>query len=211
MKNLFFALILSATMAKAQNAQPPAPPAPPTPPAAPAEPATPTPTIPPPAGDVKPAGKPEKVKPLSPGDQKFAKKASEVLQYQLKLADRARTVKEDAELAAWAGTKAKELTTKWTPFADICGKFGYTDVSLDITKKETAEIGKLSKAKPEKFKQEYLELFMKESKNALRDMENAPKMVQNAELKTWAEGFVTTLKANAPEIETKYKEEKKRK
>ena len=214
MKNLFLALILSAAIAKAQNAQPAAPPAPPTPPAAPAEPAppgTPVPAIPPPAGDVKPAGKAEKVKPLAPGDQKFAKKASEVLQYQIKLADRARTMKEDAELATWAGAKAKELTEKWTPFATICGKYGYTEVATDISKKETGEIAKLSKAKAEKFRQEYLELFMKESKSALRDMENAPKMVQNAELKTWAEGFVSVLKANAPEIETKYKDEKKRK
>ena len=52
---------------------------------------------------------------------------------------------------------------------------------------------------------------MKESKDALRDMENAPKMVQNAELKAWAEAFVGILKANAPEIENKYKDEKKRK
>ena len=209
MKNLFFALILSTAIANAQNAQPPVPPAPPTPPAAPAEPAPPA--IPPPASEVKPAGKVEKVKPLSPGDQKFAKKASEVLQYQLKLADRGRTLKDDAALATWAGAKAKEFTSKWTPLADICGKYSYTDVALDISKKETGEISKLSKAKDEKFRQEYLELFMKESKSALRDMENAPKMVQNAELKTWAEGFVTVLKANAPEIETKYKEEKKRK
>ena len=151
------------------------------------------------------------MKPLAPGDQKFAKKASEVLQYQIKLADRARTMKEDAELATWAGAKAKELTEKWTPFATICGKYGYSDVATDISKKETGEIAKLSKAKAEKFRQEYLELFMKESKSALRDMENAPKMVQNAELKTWAEGFVSVLKANAPEIETKYKDEKKRK
>ena len=50
-----------------------------------------------------------------------------------------------------------------------------------------------------------------DAKAALKDMENAPKMVQNAELKTWAENLVKTLKANAEEIDTKFKEEKKRK
>ncbi len=222
MKNLVLSLILTAAIAQAQNAQPPTPPVPPTPAPAPAEPAPAEPAppaIPPPtpATPATPAtptatGKVEKPKPLSPGDQKFAKKASEVLQYQIKLSERAKSaVKEDKELGDWGTSKVKEFTEKWTPFATICGKYGYTDVATDITKKETAEIAKLSKSKEKKFREDYLELFMKESKDALRDMENAPKMVQNAELKAWAEAFVGILKANAPEIENKYKDEKKRK
>jgi len=152
------------------------------------------------------------VKPFSPNDQKFAKKASEVLQYQLKLAERARGMKEkDPTIADWAGKKQAELTKLWTPFATMSGKYGYSDLATDISKKETSEIAKLSKVKEEKFRVEYLEMFAKESKAALKDMENTPKMVQNAELKTWAENLVKTLKANAEEIDGKFKEEKKRK
>lgn len=212
MKNLVLSLILTAAITHAQNTPPPTPPVPPTPaPAEPAPPAVPPPT---PATPATPpaTGKVEKPKPLSPGDQKFAKRTSEVVLFQLALATRAKSaVKEDKELSDWGAKKAKELTEKWTPFATICGKYGFSDIPVEITKKESADIAKLSKSKDEKFRQDYLELFMKESKSALRDMENAPKMVQNAELKAWAEGFVGILKANAPEIETKYKEEKKRK
>jgi hypothetical protein len=215
MKKLILAFAISASLAQAQNAAPGTTP-PATPPAAPATP----PAIPPPAApEQKPAettppatgGKAEKVKPFSPGDQKTAKKISEVLQYQLKLAERAKHMKDDATLAEWSGKKAKELTEKWTPFATMCGKYGFSDVATDISKKETAEIAKLSKAKAEKFRVEYLELFSKEAKSAHKDLENAPKMIQNAELKTWTEGLVTLLKGNAEEIENKYKEEKKRK
>ena len=216
MKNLFLALTLTASIAQAQDAKPaapaaPAPATPAAPPAAPADPAAPAPAAPAPAATA-PDAKAEKVKPFSQNDQKFAKKASEVLQYQLKLAERARGMKEkDPTIADWAGKKQKDLTALWTPFATMSGKYGYSDLATDISKKETSEIAKLSKVKEEKFRVEYLEMFAKESKAALKDMENAPKMVQNAELKTWAENLVKTLKANAEEIDTKFKEEKKRK
>ncbi len=117
----------------------------------------------------------------------------------------------DATLATWAATKAKELTDKWTPFATLCQKHGFTDLAADISKKETGEIAKLGKVKDEKFRVEYLEMFSKEARNAHKDMENAPKMVQDPELKIWAEGIVAVLKTNADEIENKFKEEKKRK
>lgn len=213
MKKLVLAFILSATITHAQNAVPGTTP-PTVPPAVPPE--IPPPTVPPvtpPAGEAKaPGAKPEKVKPLSPGDQNFSKKISAVLQLQIKLAERAKGMKEkDKDMADWGTKKHKELTEKWTPFATLVGKYGFSDVATDITKKETGELAKLSKVKEEKFRQEFLELFAKESKNGHKDMENAPKMVQNAELKTWAEATVLMLKANAEEIETKFKEEKKRK
>lgn len=199
MKKLILTLILSTTIVHAQNAEPATPPA------------IPPPT--PPAGEAKaPGGKPEKVKPLSPGDQNFSKKISAAMQLQIKLTERAKGMKEkDKDLADWGATKHKELVDKWTPFATLVGKHGFSDVALDITKKETGEMAKLSKVKEEKFRQEFLELFAKESKGAFRDLENSPKMVQNPELKTWAEGMVLLLKTNADELENKYKEEKKRK
>ena len=202
MKKLFFAIILSATIVHAQNAAPGT-----TPPAVP-----PT-EIPPPTPPVTPpAGKPEKVKPLSPGDQTFSKKVSAILQLQIKLAERAKSLKDgDKDLADWGGKKHKELVEKWTPFVTLVSKHGFTDVVMDITKKQTGEIAKLAKVKPDKLRQEFLELFAKEAKDAHKDLENAPKMVMNAELKTWAEGMVLLLKTNADELENKYKEEKKRK
>ena len=208
MKKLVLAFILSATITHAQNAVPgTTPPAvpPAVPPAAPPE-------IPPPGETKAPGAKAEKVKPLSPGDQNFSKKISAVLQFQIKLAERAKGMKEnDKEFSEWGAKKHTELTEKWTPFATVIGKYGFSDVATDITKKETGELAKLSKVKEEKLRQEFLELFAKESKNGHKDVENAPKMVQNAELKTWAEATVLLLKANAEEIEAKFKEEKKRK
>ncbi len=203
MKKLVLAFILSATIIHAQNA------APGTPPTAPETP----PVIPPPATETKPTtGKAEKIKPLSPPDQNFAKKMSAVLQLQIKLAERAKGMAEkDKELSEWGTKKHKELVDQWTPFATLVGKYGFSDVATDITKKETAELAKLSKVKEEKFRQEFYELFAKESKNAYKDMENSPKLVQNAELKTWAEGAVLLLKNTSEMAETKFKEEKKRK
>lgn len=205
MKKLVLAFILSATIIHAQNAAPGTPPTPPTAPETP-------PATPPPAAETKPAGKPEKIKPLSPPDQNFAKKMSAILQYQIKLAERAKGMREkDAELSEWGTKKHKELVEQWTPFATLVGKYGFSDVATDITKKETAELAKLSKVKEEKFRQEFYELFAKESKSAYKDMENSPKMVQNSELKMWAEGAVLVLKNTAELAETKFKEEKKRK
>ena len=200
MKKFVLALILTTTIARAQTTPPAAPPIPP-------------PVAPAPTGEQKaPDAKPEKVKPFSPGDQSFSKKVSAILQYQIKLAERALGMREkDKEFSDWGSKKQKEFTEKWTPFATIAGKHGFTDVATDISKKETAELAKLSKVKEEKFRQELLELFSKEAKSAFKDLENAPKMVQNAELKTWAESTVLLLKANADEIEGKFKEEKKRK
>jgi hypothetical protein len=206
MKKLIFAALLTASISWAQNTPPPVPPVPPAVPPVPG-------TEQKPAGEQKPAdAKVEKVKPLSPNDQKFAKKASEILQWQLKIAERARGLKEkQPALAEWAGKKQKEFTDRWTPFATMCGKYGYSDVATDISKKEASDIAKLNKVKEEKFNAEYLELFAKEAKTAFKDMENAPKMVQNAELKSWGETFATLLKTNADEIEAKFKEEKKKK
>ena len=210
MKKLVLSFILSATIIHAQNAAPGTTP-PATPPTPPAAPEIPPPT--PPAGETKaPTGKAEKIKPLSPGDQSFAKKISAILQYQIKLAERAKGMKEkDADLSEWGAKKHKELVDQWTPFATLVGKHGFSDVATDVTKKETAELAKLSKVKDEKFRQEFFELFAKESKSGFRDVENAPKMVQNAELKTWAESAVLALKSTSEMAETKFKEEKKRK
>ena len=196
MKKLIFAVILTASIAQAQT----------TPPATP-------PVVPVPGTEQKPAEvKAEKVKPLSPNDQKFAKKASEIVQWQLKLSERAMGMKEkQPALAEWAGKKHKEFTDRWTPFATLCGKHSFSDVATDVTKKETADIAKLNKVKDDKWVVEYLEMFAKEAKSAYKDMENAPKMVQNAELKSWGETFATMLKTNADEIEAKFKEAKKNK
>jgi hypothetical protein len=192
MKKLVLAFFTSVSLVQAQT----------TPPATPAG-----------AVEQKPAEvKAEKVKPFSPSDKKFARKISEIAQFQLKLAERARGLKEkDPALAEWAGKKQKEITERWTPFATMCSKYEFSDVATDVSKKESADIAKLAKVKEDKFRVEYLELFAKEAKAAFKDVETAPKMVQNAELKSWAEGFVTVLKTNAEEIEAKYKEEKKRK
>lgn len=199
MKKLIFASILTASIACAQTTPPAAPTTPPVPP--------------PPGAEQKPAdAKAEKVKPFSANDQKFAKKASEIVQWQLKISERARGLKEkQPALAEWAGKKQKEFTDRWTPFATMCGKYGFSDVATDASKKEQSDLAKLNKVKDEKFVVEYLELFSKEAKSAFKDMENAPKMVQNAELKSWGETFATLLKTNAEEIEAKFKEEKKKK
>lgn len=201
MKKYIFAFILTASIAQAQT-PPPAGPAAPATPAAPAA----------PAAEQKPAdGKAEKLK-LSLNDQKFAKKVSEILQWQMKLAERGRGLKEkQPALSDWAAKKNKEFTDRWTPFATMCTKYQFSDVAADASKKEQSDIAKLNKVKDDKFVVEYLELFSKEAKSAFKDMENAPKMVQNAELKSWGETFLTLLKTNAEEIEAKFKEEKKKK
>ena len=186
MKLITFAIVLiSASVASAQNAQPAAPSA-----AAPA------------------AAK----KPFTPGDVRFARVTSDAMHFQLKLAGRWNGIKElEPEFSKWLKPRHEKLTGIWTPFATMCVENNVKGLAEDVSKKDAAELAKNPNAKQEGFRLAHLELLAKSAKKAHKGMENAAKGIQSAELRAWADNALAVLKTNVEEYEVRYQEEKKRK
>jgi hypothetical protein len=151
-------------------------------------------------------------KPFTPGDARFARVTSEVMQFQLKLAGRWNGIKElEPEFAKWLKPRHEKLTSIWTPLATMCVENNVRGLAEDVSKKDAADLAKNPNAKQEGFRLAHLELLAKSAKKGHKEMEAAAKGIQSAELKTWADNALTVMKTNADDYETRYQEEKKRK
>jgi hypothetical protein len=151
-------------------------------------------------------------KPFTPGDARFARVTSEAMHFQLKLAGRWNGIKElEPEFSKWLKPRHEKLTSIWTPFATMCVENSVKGLAEDISKKDAADLAKNPNAKEKGFRLAHLELMVKSAKKAHKDIENAAKGIQSAELKAWADNALTVLKTNADDYEARYQEEKKRK
>jgi hypothetical protein len=84
-------------------------------------------------------------------------------------------------------------------------------IPIDISKGDKSDMDKLSKAKEEKYKEEYLELFSKQAKRNIRTLETAAKTFSDAEFKDWSLKATELFKSQAELLESTYKTEKKKK
>ncbi len=173
-----------------------------------------TPTAPAAATTTAPAGGEKKIKPLAQGDVKAVQSFAEALLFHIKMGDVARGRKEkDADLSELGAKIGKEAKDAWTPLVNIAQahQMDGKNIPTEITKSDKANIEKLGKIKDDKYSVEYFDLFSKEAKKNAKSTETAAKAINDPELKTWADGTVKTLAAQAEQLETAHKEAKKKK
>ncbi len=200
---LLAAIALSGIHLHAQAPAPAAPAAPNTAPAA---------TTPPAAGTAAPgtAGAPgAKAKPYASGDVQKIKEFAEALQFHLKMGETARwRGKNDKELADLGTRINKEAGTYYTPLVNLAQAHQVQpkDIPSAISTSDKAAIDKLGKAKEDKWKLEYLELFSKEAKKNARSVDAAAKTFTDPELKDLATRGAKMLDDQAETLEKMYKD-----
>src|SRR5829696_6262806 len=126
----------------------------------PATPATPAPAAPAPGGT--PAAAPAKAKPLSSNEGKALTDLLEAMQFHIRMGEVARHKdKDDKELVAFANKNHKEMTEEFTPMVTLAQNNQLKNIPTEVSKGDKSDIEKLSKAKADKWKQEYFELLAK--------------------------------------------------
>jgi hypothetical protein len=197
--------ITAATLLAAPflNAQAPAPGAPP---AVPANPATPgTPATPPAAGATDPA---KKVRPLSPTEQRSLAQVFDAMQFHMRMGAIAKSKnKEDKDLVAFGTRINKEITDQWTPLINLATARGMENknIPIEVSKQDKSDIDKLGKAKADKWRIEYYELFSKQAKRNARTVDTAAKSFTDPELKQVGTTLAKTFNDQAESIESTYK------
>ena len=154
------------------------------------------------------------VKPFSQADIRALQVFAEAMQFHIRMGDIARWQKEKDAAITEMGTKiSKDTKDVWTPMVNIAQahQVDGKNIPSEVSKSDKANIDKLSKVKEEKYSVEYLELFAKEAKHNAKRTEMAAKSINDPELKTWADGAVKLLAAQAEQLEAAHKEAKKKK
>jgi hypothetical protein len=187
------------------NAQAPAPGAPAVP-ATPATPATPGATATPPAaGATDPA---KKARPLSPTEQRSLTQVFDAMQFHMRMGTIAKGKnKDDKDLIAFGTRVNKEMTDQWTPLVTIATARGMDNknIPIDISKQDKSDIDKLGKAKDDKWRVEYYELFAKQAKRNARTVDTAAKSFTDPELKQFGTALSKTFNDQAESLESTYK------
>lgn len=169
--------------------------------------------VPPPAA-TPPAGGEKKVRPLSQSDVKAVQVFAEALLFQMKLGEVGKNRQDkDKALSEMSGKIHEEAKAQWTPMVSIAQthQMDGKNIPADVTKNDKSNMDKLGKVKDDKYSVEFLELFAKEAKRNAKSAESAAKGINDAELKTWAEGAAKFLATQADELEAAHKEAKKKK
>lgn len=164
------------------------------------------------------AAKTDEIKPLSSSDQHFIIEVGEVCQLVFKLGDNLQNLRQrvpggDPPFENLIGGLRNELTPLWTPVVDLAQKHNMEGKKIpqELTKKDAEKIGKLNGVKLEKWREEYLDIYLKEMKSSSRTFEAAAKNIQDPELKKLGESIAFTMKKHSETLEVAYKEEKKMK
>jgi hypothetical protein len=191
--------ITAATLLAAPflNAQAPAPG---TPPAVPATPAT-----PPAAGATDPT---KKVRPLSPTEQRSLAQVFDAMQFHMRMGAIAKSKnKDDKDFVAFGTRINKEITDQWTPLINLATTRGMDNknIPIEVSKQDKSDIDKLGKAKDDKWRLEYYELFSKQAKRNARAVDTAAKSFTDPELKQIGTGLAKIFNDQAEAIESTYK------
>lgn len=190
------------------TAQTPAPGAPATPatPAVPATPATPgAPGTPPAAGATDPT---KKARPLSSNEQRSLAQIFEAMQFHMRMGSVAKSKdKEDKDFVAFGTRIHKEMTEQWTPLVTLATNKGMDNKNIpsEISKPDKSDIEKLGKAKPDKWRLEYYELFSKQAKRNARTVDTAVKTFTDPELKQSGAALLKLFNEQAETLESTYK------
>jgi len=194
------AALLAAPFLKAQA------PAPGGPPAAPAVPATPgTPATPPAAGATDPA---KKAKPISTNEQRLLVQIFEAIQFHMRMGAIAKSKdKDDKEFVNFGSRIQKEMTDQWTPLVTLANNRGMDNkfIPTEVSKPDKSDIEKLGKAKPDKWRLEYYELFSKQAKRNARAVDTAVKTFTDPELKQSGATLLKLFNEQAETLESTYK------
>ena len=180
-----------------------------------AAPATaPTPAAVPPPATGAPAAPTAKAKPLSSTDAKGLTSLMEAMQFHIRMGEVARHKdKEDKELVGFANKNHKAMTSEWTPMVNFATERGVENKNIPsaVSNADKADIAKLGKAKPEKWKEEYFELLAKNGKKNARSAENVVKSINDPQAKEAATKVAAVITSQATEAEAKFKELKEKK
>lgn len=180
---------------------------------APAAPATGAAT--PPATPGAPATAPAaKAKPLSSGEAKGITDLLEAMHFHIRMGEVAKHKdKEDKDVVAFGNKSHKEMTEQYTPLVNLAmlRQMDNKNIPTAVTKGDKSDIEKLSKAKPEKWKLEYYELFAKQGKQNVRVAEAAVKSFADPELKDLGTKVAATITAQTAAAEAAHKELKAKK
>lgn len=168
-----------------------------------------------PAG-TPPAPAPAAAKPYSPADQHIYLTIAESMQFHLNMSLRLRSKYKEgpADMLAIAGKVHKETTALWTPGVDAAMAHGVEGKKIPQgpSKSDSAALGKLNAIKDDKkWDLAFFEFYAKEAKKGAADAEKGAKAAQSPDLKPFAEKAAALLKAQADEVEAKFKELKTRK
>ena len=188
------------------NAQAPAPGAAPGAPAAPATPATPgAPATPPATGAADPA---KKARPISSTEQRSLTQVFDAMQFHMRMGAIAKSKnKEDKDFVAFGTRINKEITDQWTPLVTLATARGMDNknITIEISKQDKSDIEKMDKAKDDKWRVEYYELFSKQAKRNARTVDTAAKSFTDPELKQLGTALAKTFNDQAEAIESTYK------
>ena len=178
-------------------------------------PATTPPAAPPaatPAPGAVPAAAPAKQKPLSMNEGKALTDLLEAMQFHIRMGEVARHKdKDDKELVAFANKNHKEMTEEFTPMVTLAQNNQLKNIPTEASKSDKSDIAKLSKAKPDKWKQEYFELLAKNGKRNVRAAENALKSINDPAVKAAATKVAALMTSQTAAAEAKEKELKEKK
>jgi hypothetical protein len=192
----------AALFAARAHGETPAPGAAPATPAAP--PAATTPAAP---GATAPAAG-AKAKPYSTNDLGKIKDFMEALRFNFVFGQAGRYKKDDKELSDLGTRVNKEAADYITPLTNIAQAHGVDIKYLpqEVTASQKSAIEKVNKSKPDKLKQEYYELLVKETKRGARSIDAAAKAFTDPELKELATKAAKTFDEDADSFEKTLKD-----
>jgi hypothetical protein len=202
------ATLLSAALVHAQAPAPAAPPATPPAPGVSPAPATATPAAPTPAGTAAPVAG-AKLKPYSAADVQKLLQVIEALQFHIRMSETARWKgKEDKDLTALGTRFHKEAVTYYTPLVNLAQAHQVPDkdIATEVSKSDKSDMEKMNKAKADKWKLEYYELFAKNAKRNARNVEAAARTLSDLELKDLVTKAAKIVDGQAIKLESDYKE-----
>lgn len=151
-------------------------------------------------------------KPLSMNEGKAVTDLLETMQFYIQVAQSGRHKdKEDKELVSFSNKLHKSMTELFTPLVSVAMENKLKNIPEAASKADKADIAKLGKPKAEKWKQDYFELVAKNAKRDVRQLDNAIKSMQDAQVKDVATKTQAAIQTAGTEAEAKFKELKDKK
>lgn len=152
-----------------------------------------------------------KPKPFSSGDIQKIKDLGEALEFNLKMGETAKWKgKDDKELAELGTRINKEAVDYYTPFATLAQNRGVAskDIPSAMSTTDKNNLERVNKAKPDKWKMEFIEFFAKEAKKNAHSVDAAAKAITDPELKELATKAAKMFSDQSDTLEKMYKEMK---